>query len=139
MSDGSTMPKYLTDMSMMIYDGRTISHVVRSSFKSDVRGRPRFSPFEYVHQCLAASPGRGIGIMNMSRQRSHLFISEIHAFGCVQAADNKVCWYTYADNGDGERRERGIWRKICHAKYGLVALSAGTFCSGRTEIVPWQR
>jgi len=38
---------------------------------------------------------------------------------------NEIGWYAYADKGDGERREKGIGRNVCHPKYGLVCTLSG--------------
>lgn len=72
---------------------------------------------------------------NVRGQRSHHFKSEIHSFRCIQAANNEIGRYAYADEGDGERRERGIGRKVCHPKYGLVALLVEMSCFYRAESV----
>jgi len=82
----------------------------------------RILSLELVHECPTTSLCGSGGGMNVRGQRSHHFKSEIHSFGRVQAADNEIGRYAYADEGDGERRERGIGRKVCHPKYGLVAL-----------------
>src|SRR5579871_140458 len=83
------------------------------SSKIDVRWLWILSP-ELVHECRTASLCGTEGSMNVCGQRSHHFKSEIHPFGCIQAADDEIGRYAYADEGDGERRERGIGRKVCH-------------------------
>jgi hypothetical protein len=85
------------------------------SSKIDVRWL-RILSSELVHECPTTSLCGTGGSMNVRSQRFHHFKGEIHSFGCIQAANNEIGRYAYADDGDGERRERGIWRIICHAK-----------------------
>ena len=94
---------------------------------------------ELIHELPTISLCGTGGRMNVRGQRSHHFKSEIHSFGRIQAANNEIGRYAYADEGDGERRERGIGRKVCHPEYGLVALLVEIPCFHRAESVPWKK